>query len=137
MFIRQANFKKHSMDIIHAIKERIYNVRNEWVMLDRDLALLYRIEDKEFIKEIRAHSTQLTNDLMFSITKFEWEELGRLRNISTLKNLPGQEYFSKKIPNAFTEQGVLVLSGIFHSAIAVKINIAVVQAFTEIKRRDS
>lgn len=121
------------MDIITSIKERIYDVRNELVMIDRDLALLYGIEMKEFSKEIKNHSSRFTNDMMFRLTNKEWNKLTLLPNNAKSGKIPAHKDGSKTVPHVFTEQGVLLLHSIFRTVMAIKINIAIMQAFAEIR----
>lgn len=125
------------MDIVASIKERIYKVRDELVVLDRDLAFFYRIAAKEFSKEIKKHSSRFTNDLMFRLTNNEWDKLKLLRNNIKSGNILAEEDNSKAVPHVFTEQGVLLLHSVFRTVIAIKMNIAIMQAFAEIRNGDT
>lgn len=131
------------MQIIRSIQNRIYEVRGERVMLDRDLADLYESETKALNLAVKRNITRFPKDFMFQLTKEEYEGLRfqieslesqgslRLQN-ETLKKGRGQH--TKYLPYAFTEQGVAMLSGVLNSEKAINMNIAIMRAFVEIRR---
>jgi len=131
------------MKILQSIQNRIYEIRGERVMLDRDLANLYQVETKRLTEAVKRNIKRFPTDFMFQLTKEEWENL-RLRmetlddsdslrpQIATLKKGRGQH--PKYLPLAFTEQGVAMLSGILNSDKAIAMNIAIMRAFVEIRR---
>ena len=131
------------MEIIKSIQNRIYEIRGERVMLDRDLAGLYETETKALNLAVRRNIKRFPPDFMFQLTKEEFEGLRfqfetlenrnslRLQN-ETLKRGRGQH--SKYLPYAFTEQGVAMLSGILNSERAINMNIAIMSAFVEVKK---
>jgi hypothetical protein len=132
------------MRIIQTIQNRIYEIRGERVMLDRDLADLYETETKILNLSVKRNLKRFPMDFMFQLTKDEFGELRsqietleskseslRLQNV-TLKHGRGQH--SKYLPYAFTEQGVAMLSGILNSDKAISMNIAIMRAFVEIRR---
>lgn len=118
------------MEIIKSIQNRIYEIRGERVMLDRDLAGLYETETKALNLAVRRNIKRFPPDFMFQLTKEEFE--GLRFQIETLERGRGQH--SKYLPYAFTEQGVAMLSGILHSDKAINMNIAIMRAFVEIRR---
>ena len=133
------------MQIIQSIQNRIYEIRGERVMLDRDLAALYQIETKALNLAVKRNITRFPGDFMFQLTKEEFDSLRfqietssksdyplRLQN-ETLK-VAGRGQHSKYLPYAFTEQGVAMLSGLLNSEIAISMNIAIMRAFVEIRR---
>jgi hypothetical protein len=131
------------MRIIKSIQNRIYEIRGERVILDRDLAILYQIETKRLTEAVKRNIKRFPIDFMFQLTKEEWENIrfqveilepdNSLRpQIATLKKGRGQH--SKYLPLAFTEQGVAMLSGILNSDKAIAMNIAIMRAFIEIRR---
>ncbi len=132
------------MQIIQSIQNRIYEIRGERVMLDRDLAALYEVETKAFNQAIKRNINRFPKDFMFQLTKEEWEDLkfrietlekqnNSLRSqIVTLKT--GRGHHTKYLPYAFTEQGVAMLSGILNSDRAIKMNISIMRTFVEIRR---
>ena len=116
------------MQMIQSIQNRIYEIRGERVMLDRDLANLYEIETKVLNQAVKRHIRRFPKDFMFQLTKEEFEELrfqfeasesdNSLRSqIVTLKTGRGQHL--KYLPYAFTEQGVAMLSGVINSDKAI------------------
>ena len=130
------------MQIIRSIQNRIYELRGERVMLDRDLAALYETETKALNLAVKRNSKRFPKDFMFQLTKEEFESLRfqietlektqrplRLQN-ETSKGRGGTRY----LPYAFTEQGVAMLSGILNSDKAIGMNIAIMRAFVEIRR---
>ncbi|WP_026770405.1 ORF6N domain-containing protein [Asinibacterium sp. OR53] len=132
------------MEIIPAIQSKIYDIRGERVMLDRDLAALYHIELKVLNFSVKRNIKRFPEDFMFRLTKeevaslrFQIETLDesdaslRSQNV-TLKAGRGQH--SKYLPYAFTEQGVAMLSGVLNSDRAINMNIAIMRAFIEVRR---
>lgn len=130
------------MQIIQSIQNRIYEVRGERIMLDRDLAALYETETKSLNLAVKRNIKRFPEDFMFQLTKEEWDNLklqteplgnyqSRLRfQIETSNRRGGNRY----LPYAFTEQGVAMLSGILNSERAIKMNIAIMRAFVEIRK---
>ncbi|GEO11785.1 ORF6N domain-containing protein [Segetibacter aerophilus] len=132
------------MQIIKNIQNRIYEIRGERVMLDRDLAALYETETKALNLAVKRNIKRFPEDFMFQLNKDEFEELRfqietlekndhplRLQN-ETLKTGRGQH--SKYLPYAFTEQGVAMLSGVLNSDKAINMNIAIMRAFVEVRK---
>jgi phage regulator Rha-like protein len=131
------------MKIIKSIQNRIYEIRGERVMLDRDLAALYEVETKALNLAVKRNIKRFPKDFMFQLSKEEFDDLRlqietsentdplRLQN-ETLKKGRGQH--TKYFPYAFTEQGVAMLSGILNSDKAIAMNIAIMRAFVEIRR---
>ena len=132
------------MQIIRSIQNRIYEIRGERVMLDRDLAALYETETKFLNLAVKRNIQRFPQDFMFQLTKEEAESLrfqietsnndeNSLRlQFATLKNGRGQH--RKYMPYAFTEQGIAMLSGILSSNKAINMNIAIMRAFVDIRR---
>lgn len=131
------------MTVIQSIQNRIYEIRGERVMLDRDLAALYEVETKRLTEAVKRNSKRFPKDFMFQLTK---EELDSLRfqfetsnaadeplrpQIATSK--PGRGG-TRYLPYAFTEQGVAMLSGVLNSDKAIAMNIAIMWAFVEIRK---
>ncbi len=116
------------MEIIKSIQNRIFEIRGERVMLDRDLAALYETETKSLNLAVKRNLKRFPKDFMFQLTKEEYESL-RLQ-IETSKGRGGTRY----LPYAFTEQGVAMLSGVLNSERAINMNIAIMRTFIEIRR---
>ena len=129
------------MQIIRSIQNRIYEIRGERVMLDRDLAALYETETKALNLAVKRNLKRFPKDFMFQLTKEEFDglrfQIETLENsnplrlqIETSNGRGGTRY----LPYAFTEQGVAMLSGVLHSDKAINMNIAIMRAFVEIRR---
>ena len=129
------------MQIIQSIQNRIYEIRGERVMLDKDLANLYETETKFLNLAVKRNIKRFPKDFMFQLTKEEFESLrfqietlektNSLRlQIETSKGRGGTRY----LPYAFTEQGVAMLSGILNSDKAINMNIAIMRAFVEVRK---
>jgi phage regulator Rha-like protein len=133
---------KNAMQVIQSIQNRIYEIRGERVMLDRDLAALYQTETKALNLAVKRNLRRFPVDFMFQLTKDEFEALRlqietleqsdnplRLQN-ETSKGRGGTRY----LPYAFTEQGVAMLSGVLNSDRAIDMNIAIMRAFVEVRK---
>lgn len=131
------------MQIIQSIQNRIYEIRGERVMLDRDLASLYEIETKVLNQAVKCNIKRFPKDFMFQLTKEEFEVLrfqfetseshySSRSQIVTLKNNRGQNL--KYLPFVFTEQGVAMLSGVINSDKAINTNIAIMRAFVAVRQ---
>lgn len=129
------------MQIIQSIQNRIYEIRGERVMLDRDLAALYEVETKVFNQAVKRNSKRFPKDFVFQLTKAEFGDLRSqietlektdypLRSQFVTSNRGGTRY----LPYAFTERGVAMLSGILNSDRAINMNIAIMRAFVEVRR---
>ena len=132
------------MEIIQSVQNRIYQIRGQRVILDKDIAFLYEIETKVLNQAVNRNIKRFPLDFMFQLTKEELELLRlqkkqvneltpNLRSqivTSSLESWGGNRY----LPNAFTEQGVAMLSGIINSDKAIQMNIAIMRAFVELRR---
>jgi phage regulator Rha-like protein len=129
------------MEIIRTITNRIYEIRGQRIMLDRDLAFLYETETKALNLAVKRNMARFPSDFMFQLTKAEYENIKfhvealeksdqPLRFQIETSNRGGHRY----MPYAFTEQGVAMLSGVLHSDKAIKMNIAIMRAFVEVRK---
>ena len=126
------------MQIIQSIQNRIYEIRGERIMLDRDLAALYEVETRVFNQAVKRNLKRFPKDFMFQLTLQEWEEL-RLNIIpQSMSSQIVMTYPDKRplkaLPYVFTEQGVAMLSGILNSDRAIKMNVAIMRAFVEVRK---
>lgn len=109
------------------IESKIYFIRNKKVMLDRDLAQLYRVETKVLNQAVTRNIKRFPEDFMFKLT---WNETKLLRShFVTLKR--GEHI--KYQPRVFTEQGVAMLSSVLRSERAIKVNIQIMRAFIKLR----
>ena len=115
------------MTNITIIQTSIYEVREQKVMFDFDLAILYRVETKRLKEAVRRNKKKFPSDFMFELTKKEWNNL---RSQFASSSWGGIRY----PPFAFTEHGVTMLASILNSDRAIKMNIAIVRAFISLKQ---
>jgi len=108
------------------ILNKIYVIRGEKVMLDRDLAEMYGVETKVFNQSVKRNEERFPKDFMFELTKKEFENL---RSQIGTSSWGGTRY----MPMAFTEQGVAMLSSILNSKTAIEVNIRVIRVFTKLR----
>jgi len=114
---------------LQIIQNKIYEVREQKVMLDFDLAALYEVENRSLKQAVKRNIDRFPNDFMFQLTKNEWQEL-----ITNCDKLPEGAKFSPVPPTAFTEQGVSMLSSVLRSKKAIQVNIAIMRAFVFIRQ---
>ncbi|NBL65794.1 ORF6N domain-containing protein [Flavobacterium sp. NST-5] len=112
------------------ISEKIYFIRNQKVILDRDLASLYGIETRVLKQAVRRNIERFPEDFMFEITETENNFLRS--QIVTLKKGRGQH--QKYLPMAFTEHGVLMLSSVLNSDKAIQTNISIMRIFAKVRQ---
>lgn len=108
------------------ITSKIYFIRGEKVMLDRDLAELYGVNTGNLNKAVKRNIRRFPEDFMFQLTK---KELNNLIFQFGTSSWGG----TRKQPSAFTEQGVAMLSGILNSDKAIGVNIQIMRIFTKIR----
>ncbi|HTU68010.1 MAG TPA: ORF6N domain-containing protein [Steroidobacteraceae bacterium] len=111
------------------ILQSIHHLRGQKVMLDTDLARLYRVETKILNRAVQRNRDRFPADFMFQLTV---EEEAALRcQIGTLKT--GRGKHRKFLPYVFTEQGVAMLSSVLRSKRAVMVNVEIVRAFVRLR----
>ncbi|HEX5154097.1 MAG TPA: ORF6N domain-containing protein [Parafilimonas sp.] len=111
------------------IVNKIYFIRGQKVMLDRDLAELYGVETKVLNQSVKRNFDRFPGDFMFRLTEKEWESLRS--QFVTLET--GRGRYPKYFPFAFTEQGVAMLSSVLNSSIAIHVNIQIIRVFTKMR----
>ncbi|MBO4751124.1 MAG: ORF6N domain-containing protein [Bacteroidales bacterium] len=112
------------------IRNLIYEIRGQKVMIDKDLADMYEVEVSQLKRQVRRNIDRFPKDFMFELTPEEVSSL-RCQN-GTLKTGRGQH--SKYAPFAFTEEGVAMLSGLLHSKVAIQVNINIMRAFVAVRQ---
>jgi hypothetical protein len=111
------------------IANRIYLIRDKKVLLDRDLAELYGVKTKALKQAVRRNIRRFPEDFMFELSKKEFEDW-RSQFVTSNQDKMGLRYR----PMAFTEQGVAMLSSVLNSDRAIQVNIAIMRAFTQLRR---
>ncbi|MFW2478044.1 MAG: ORF6N domain-containing protein [Sediminibacterium sp.] len=113
------------------IQHKIYTLREQKVMLDFDIALLYNVETKRLKEAVRRNLSRFPPDFMFEINP---EEYASLRSQFATLEKKGKGKHSKYSPFAFTEQGIAMLSGLLTSPRAIEMNIAIMRAFIVVRK---
>ena len=119
--------KKEIQIIENTINNKIYWIRNQKVMIDRDLAHLYGIETKVLKQAVKRNMKRFPKDFMFELNI---EEFGSLRSQIVTSNQGGSRY----APFAFTEHGVAMLSSVLKSKKAIEVNIKIIRIFIKIRQ---
>jgi hypothetical protein len=119
--------------IVHnkEIQSMIYTFRGRQVMLDSDLAMLYKVETKYLNRQRNRNAERFPEDFCFQLSKEEYEIL-RCQNV-TSKNENGSGG-RRYLPYVFTEQGIAMLSSVLKSEVAAKASINIMRAFVEMRK---
>lgn len=112
------------------IKDMIYEVRGQKIMLDFDLARIYGYETKAFNQQIKRNIDKFPEDFMFQLTWEETSIISRSQNV-TMNNSRGTNI--KYLPFAFTEQGIYMLMTVLRGELAIKQSLALVRLFKAMK----
>jgi hypothetical protein len=110
------------------IINKIYLIREQKVMIDRDLAELYGVETKRLKEAVKRNIDRFPEDFMFEMTKEEFE-IWRSQIATSKSDMIGLRY----APFCFTEQGVTMLSCVLNSKRAIDVNIKVIRIFTKMR----
>jgi len=113
---------------VEVIQQRIFFVRGDRVMLDKDLALLYGVKPIRLREQVKRNIKRFPEDFMFQLNEQEIDQMVSQNAIPSRKHLGGYQ------PYVFTEQGVAMLSTVLNSEIAVQANIAIMRAFVRLRR---
>ena len=108
------------------ITSKIYLIREKKVMLDKDLAELYNVTTGVLNQAVKRNIARFPDDFMFQVTKEEFDNLIFQFGTSSWGG-------RRKLPYAFTEQGVAMLSGVLHSERAITVNIQIMRVFTKVR----
>ncbi len=108
------------------IESKIYLIRGQKVMFDRDLSELYGVETKALNRAVKRNLERFPGDFMFRLTKREGEFL---RCQFGTSSWGGQRY----LPYVFTQEGVAMLSSVLHSPRAIQVNVAIMRAFVKLR----
>jgi len=108
------------------IQKRIYEIRGQKVMLDRELAVLYEVELKRLNESVKRNIKRFPAEFMFQLTDKEWANL-RWHFATFSKDT------RKYKPFAFTEHGILMLSSVLNSDRAIDVNIQIMKIFVRMR----
>ena len=121
--------KRLGMVPIERIENAIYLIRDEKVMLDRDLAILYPTSTKALKQAVRRSVRRFPEDFMFVLDQDEFRTW-RSQFVTSKSDQKGLRY----APMAFTEHGSLMLSSVLQSEQAIQVNIQIMRAFVQLRR---
>ena len=116
----------HQLPVESKVESLIRVIRGQQVMLDRDLAELYGVETRRLNEQVKRNIERFPEDFMFQLTSNEFDNLKSQIAISSWGGV-------RKLPYAFTEQGVAMLSGVLKSSTAVEANIRIMRAFVSMR----
>ncbi len=111
---------------VEVIEKKIFLIRGQKVMIDRDIAEMYGVETKRLNEQVRRNIKRFPEDFMFQLSK---EEFDNLKSQIATSSWGGV----RKRPLAFTENGVAMLSGVLTSDSAIEVNIQIMRTFTRLK----
>ena len=111
------------------ILNKIYLLRGQKVMLDRDLAELYGVETKQLKRQVNRNIERFPDDFMFKMTDEEFQNWRSQFGTSNFSDKMGLRY----PPLCFTEQGVAMLSSVLNSKQAIEVNIRIIRIFTKMR----
>ena len=112
------------MNEITVIQNKIYEIRGQRVMLDRDLAELYGVTTGNLNKAVKRNMERFPDRFMFQLTEQEF---------LTFQNGTSSWGGTRKLPYAFTEQGVSMLSAVLRSPTAIQVSISIIDAFVAMR----
>jgi len=111
-----------------AVIEKIYQIRGQKVMLDKDLAELYGYETKKLNQQVKRNLERFPSSFMFQLTE---EEVENLRSQNVTANT--FSFKSRTLPYAFTEHGVLMLANVLKSETAIKASVHIIEVFVKMR----
>jgi len=116
-----------SLQPIATIQDRIFAIRGEYVMIDRDLAELYQVPTKVLNQTVKRNIERFPDGFIFRLTKIERNQL--VTNCDRFRNLK----HASQCPYAFTEHGVAMLSSVLRSKRAIRVNIQIIKTFVQLR----
>ena len=119
---------RHGVDL-QMRQRKIYEIRGQRVMLDRDLAELYQVETRALNQAVKRNIERFPEDFMFQLTAEEWVAMSSQIVMTSWNKRP-----KSALPLVFTEHGVVMLSSILRSDIAVQTSILITRAFVAMRQ---
>ena len=110
------------------IKARIFQLREQQVMLDKDIAALYEVKPIRLREQVQRNIERFPDDFMFQLTDAEVD------GMVSQNAIPSRKYLGGSLPYVFTEQGVASLAGVLRSPKAAEVHIKIMRAFVEMRR---
>jgi hypothetical protein len=119
--------KVKSLIPAESLMNKILVIRNQKIILDRDLAVLYGVETRALKQAVNRNEKRFPSDFMFLLNKKE------IVKMVSQNVIPSKSYFGGANPMAFTEQGVAMLSSVLKSERAIEVNILIMRAFVKLR----
>lgn len=136
----------NDMNELTVIQQKIHEIRGQRVMLDSDLAQMYGVETRVLNQSVKRNIERFPEDFMFQLTRGEFEILrSQIVTSNSSDNQEDEDWKSqivisnyakmgmRKLPYAFTELGVAMLSSVLRSPLAIQVNIGIMRAFVEMR----
>lgn len=130
------------MNDLATIQRKIYEIRGQKVILDRDIAALYQVETKVLNQAVKRNIDRFPEDFMFQLTKDEWKTISS-QFVTTSEDEVLRSQFvtierrgrhTKYLPYAFTEHGVIMLASLLRSEIAITMSVQITRAFVAMRQ---
>lgn len=122
-------------ELTTTIENKIYIIRGQQVMIDRDIAQLYGVETRRLNEQVKRNAERFPEEFCFQLTRNELDSVMSQFATSPNNNIfQGQDGGTRKLPFAFTEQGVAMLSAVLKSDTAVKMSIQIMKAFVAMRK---
>jgi len=112
------------------IIDRVHSIRGMKVMLDKGLVKMYGVQTSALNQAVKRNSLRFPDDFMFQLSQKEFESLISQSVISKQVGRGG----TRKLPYAFTEQGVAMISSVLNSETAIQVNIQIIRVFIKMKQ---
>ena len=118
---------------IEQLTRRILILRGQRIMLSTDLAALYEVEPKALMQAVKRNAKRFPHDFMFQLNAREFEHL-RSRSVTAKSHLNKSLMKVRFAPYAFTQEGIAMLSSVLRSTRAIRVNIAIMRAFVQLRQ---
>ena len=141
-----ADKNKTTFFVPDQVEQAIVIIKGQKVLIDEQLAVLYGVEVKQLLRQVKRNIDRFPADFMFQLTDEEWDtlrcQIGTAKHKKDIKTLRSQNVTAKEEnrggrrtpPYAFTEQGVAMLSSVIRSKKAVEVNIEIMRAFVRLRQ---
>lgn len=132
--VAKCDLEETRIDPIDAVKQQIFVIRGQRVMLDHDLAQLYGVTTKQLNQQLKRNRSRFPKDFAFRLTLAEAREItaSRSQNVTLKKG-----HNIKYPPDGFTEHGAIMLASVLNSRVAVQASVYVVRAFVQMRAASS
>jgi len=130
--------KQQSLDVVisqNVIQNMVYVLRGQQVMMDSDLAMLYKVETRALNQAVKRNIARFPEKFCFQISNEEYENLKSQLVISSLEKEKDENYGGRRtLPYVFSEQGIAMLSAVLRSDTAIQVSIRIMETFVEMRR---